>query len=622
MSAAGPVVEMQEPAPVPGLLVELPSRSTVFLGNLRDLVSPSRLAPLELASPPAPFWPDVFVTRTLPWNRFAQSAVYHVIAGAIVVGLSHLFAMQPRVVRQLPTFDHSQVIYYQAAEYLPPLDTRSASPAPPTKADPELAPQPIISVPRESDNRSQTIVAPPSVKLKRDVAIPNIVSWADRQQKPQLAIPDAPLIPAAEVHRMAPTVDNSVVTPPPDAARIARRRSSPALESSVVAPPPDVRASNAYAAIAGLQPELIAPPPTVDSGSARRLGDINIGPSNVIAPAPQLPVAAQRTAPGGYTSTGVAPQVVPPPPSVSGSASGDYARTAIAPQVVPPPPSLSGSGSVGASGGSRGNLIALNLHPSVAGPPDPPAGNRRGTFAAGPTGHTGASGNPGSPGASTSAPANAGGSSSASPTHAGTVPSGLYVGNASPKSSAIAGTPGPATPSNSVNPNLIASIHPPRVGSTRPMQPDDAAKLTEPERAVFGTRRFYSVTLNMPNLNSGGGSWVIRFAELKRDSGSQPGNPPPDLSQPMATRKVDPAYPLQLMRENVHGTVILYAVIHSDGSVGNVKVLRSVDERLDRFATEAISQWKFDPATKNGTPVDVEATFQIPFRPTRVGTTF
>jgi protein TonB len=90
----------------------------------------------------------------------------------------------------------------------------------------------------------------------------------------------------------------------------------------------------------------------------------------------------------------------------------------------------------------------------------------------------------------------------------------------------------------------------------------------------------------------------------------------------MATRKVDPAYPLQLMRENVHGTVILYAVIHADGSVGNVRVLRSADDRLDRYATEAISQWKFDPATKNGSPVDVEATFQIPFRPTRVGATF
>ena len=90
----------------------------------------------------------------------------------------------------------------------------------------------------------------------------------------------------------------------------------------------------------------------------------------------------------------------------------------------------------------------------------------------------------------------------------------------------------------------------------------------------------------------------------------------------MATRKVDPAYPQQLMRENVHGTVILYAVIHADGSVGNIRVLRGVDERLDRFASEAIARWQFQPATKNGAPVDVEATFQIPFRPSRAGTSF
>jgi TonB family protein len=156
------------------------------------------------------------------------------------------------------------------------------------------------------------------------------------------------------------------------------------------------------------------------------------------------------------------------------------------------------------------------------------------------------------------------------------------------------------------------------------MQPDSAAKLSEPERAVFGNRKFYSVTLNMPNLNSAGGSWVIRFAELKHQSMSNPASdaPTPDLSQPMATRKVDPAYPIQLMRENVHGTVILYAVIHADGSVGNVRVLRGVDSRLDRFASDAVAQWKFDPATKNGAPVDVEATFQIPFRPSRLGSKF
>ena len=78
---------------------------------------------------------------------------------------------------------------------------------------------------------------------------------------------------------------------------------------------------------------------------------------------------------------------------------------------------------------------------------------------------------------------------------------------------------------------------------------------------------------------------------------------------------------MQLMRENVSGTVILYAIIHADGTVGNVRVLRGVDDRLDQFASQAVAQWQFQPATKNGTPVDVEATFQIPFRPQR-GTNF
>jgi TonB family protein len=76
------------------------------------------------------------------------------------------------------------------------------------------------------------------------------------------------------------------------------------------------------------------------------------------------------------------------------------------------------------------------------------------------------------------------------------------------------------------------------------------------------------------------------------------------------------------MRENVAGTVILYAIIRADGTVGNVRVIRGVDDRLDRFASQAIAKWQFQPAMKNGSPVDVEATFQIPFRPSRVGTNF
>ncbi len=598
MSAVRPVVLIPQEPPAPRLLVELPSWPRMFFGNLRDVLLPRRLPPLELHSAPAQFWPDVFVRHSLPWYSFLESGAYHVIAMTLLIGLTHFFALRP-LVEPKPAFDHRQVVYYRPSEYLPPLDTLRAASDPPRKADPEFSRQPIISVPREADNRLQTIVTPPQVKLKADAALPNIVAWSDAAQEPRLAIPPAPLSPAAEITRIAPTLQNSVVAPP-DATHLSQRRSSPTLQDPVAAPPSDVR-STAPTLAQGLQPALVAPPQDIASTSSRKLGDMNIAPSAVIAPAPQLSVAAQRTAPGGGA------------PALG------------AQQIAPPPASLPASG----ASGSPGRVIALSVHPAVNAPPDPPAGNRRGTFAATPEGHAGSSGIPGSTSGNTAVGSasngghgtggNGGGSTSKATADA---PAGLYVGNAA-KPAPVAADPAATTTATLVNPNLIASVHPPRVTSARPMQPDSAAKLSDPERAVFGNRRFYSVTLNMPNLNSAGGSWIIRFAELTHDlSNRDPNAPTADLSQPMATRKVDPAYPMQLMRENVHGTVILYAVIHADGSVGNVRILRGVDQRLDRFATEAVQQWKFDPATKNGTPVDVEATFQIPFRPARVGTNF
>lgn len=603
MSIAWHEGEMRQSAPVPRLLVELPSWPGVFFANLRDLVfPPRRLLQRELSSAPAPFWPDVFVKRGLPWSGFLESAACHTIAFALLLELTRFFALQHQVVAR-PNFEHAQVVYYQPSEYLPPLDTRTAEASPPSKADPESSPQPIISVPPEADNRSQTIVTPPNVKLKHDVALPNIVAWTDKVQKPQLAIPPVPLTPAAEITRIAPQMTSAVVTPPPDATRLANRRDSLTLQNSVVAPPPDLRASRSAPAFEGTQSTVIAPPPSVDTASTRTLGDLNIGRSTVINPAPQLPVGEQRAVAGGRSST----------------------LGGMAPQLVPPPAPVGGSGSSGESFGERGRVIALSLHPAVGAPPDPPAGNRRGAIAATPEGHAGASGVPGSSSgeaaAGTGGRGNSRGYGSGSNSKSGTdLPAGLYVGSAAAKTSAVAGDPAPAKTSISqVNPNLVASVPPPRVTSApRPAPPGNPAKLTEAERAVFGDRKFYSLTLNMPNLNSAGGSWVIRFAELKQD----PRAPAADLSQPTATRKVDPAYPIQLMRENVSGTVILYAVIHANGTVGNVRVLRGVDDRLDQFASEAVAQWQFQPATKNGAPVDVEATFQIPFRPAHVGTNF
>jgi len=209
------------------------------------------------------------------------------------------------------------------------------------------------------------------------------------------------------------------------------------------------------------------------------------------------------------------------------------------PQVVAPPPSVS------TSGGSRsGSMVALSLHPAVGAPTAPVVGNRRGSFAATPEGHRGAVGAAGG-----SAGASAESGSGAAKSSDGSLPSGLYVGKSANPTSAVAGDPAAkVTSGNTVNPRLLAGARAPRVSR---VQPENANKTSEIERAVFGDRKVYSLFLNMPNLNSGGGSWIIRFAALNADStastnGTASESASGELSSPLATSKVDPAYPLAL----------------------------------------------------------------------------
>jgi protein TonB len=84
----------------------------------------------------------------------------------------------------------------------------------------------------------------------------------------------------------------------------------------------------------------------------------------------------------------------------------------------------------------------------------------------------------------------------------------------------------------------------------------------------------------------------------------------------------DPAYPLELMKQHVQGTVTLYAVIGSDGSVSGVRVLNGIDDRLDQYASEAFTRWHFRPASKNGAPVALAAVVRIPFHPARARSAF
>lgn len=132
-----------------------------------------------------------------------------------------------------------------------------------------------------------------------------------------------------------------------------------------------------------------------------------------------------------------------------------------------------------------------------------------------------------------------------------------------------------------------------------------------PEK-LLGAKRVYSLHVNMPNLTSASGSWVLNFAAL--DDAESPGYAPPDLVGPVPLRKVDPKYPPELRTEHVEGEVILYAIIRKDGSVDSIQLVHSIDPQLDANAMAALAQWKFRPAERRGQPVDLEAVVYVPFR--------
>jgi TonB family protein len=132
----------------------------------------------------------------------------------------------------------------------------------------------------------------------------------------------------------------------------------------------------------------------------------------------------------------------------------------------------------------------------------------------------------------------------------------------------------------------------------------------KPEQ-VFASKKMYTLLVNMPNLNSATGSWILNFSELRGGPGQHVAAT--DLAGPVPVKKSDPKYPPTLINERVEGEVVLYAVIRADGSVDSVQLVRGIDERLDANAMAALSQWKFRPASRQGEPVDLEAIVHIPF---------
>jgi len=85
------------------------------------------------------------------------------------------------------------------------------------------------------------------------------------------------------------------------------------------------------------------------------------------------------------------------------------------------------------------------------------------------------------------------------------------------------------------------------------------------------------------------------------------------LSKPKPSHKVIPAYPDELRQQGVEGKVELQVAIDEEGTVQGVRVVKPLHPYLDNAALQALKQWKFEPAQKNGKPISVLMTMAINF---------
>jgi TonB family protein len=60
-------------------------------------------------------------------------------------------------------------------------------------------------------------------------------------------------------------------------------------------------------------------------------------------------------------------------------------------------------------------------------------------------------------------------------------------------------------------------------------------------------------------------------------------------------KRVQPVYPGVFQSARVTGQVMLDAIIHADGTIGDITILRSTNDAFARSALDAVKQWKYAP---------------------------
>ena len=559
----------------PRLAVPWQGRRANFLESLHVALHGPR-APREI-DPAKSFFRLRIAPRRPPGRGIAGSFVWHVILLAVSIPLSRMALPKPNV--SLPQIE---ITWYGPTTDVAPVAApkpKEAKPVPRPKPQPKhrilaRAYNPkttvIFNPPRPTNSRQVLIRpdAPPAAPIFLP-SMPNIISWAA----------EAPVRPEMDVN---------------PAELRARRRQSRA-EAMLKAP--QIVNATPPAGPLDIAPESdakVKPPLPIDPSAvmARRAAS----PRPTAAAAPSVANAVPAAGPTALASANNTPQ--PPLPPTTSAVRAERAKSAPTDAAAP-------DLTIDAH-----RLVALSLSPGAA-PPPPlnasapmsigPHVARNAASAAAPDLSADAasgSGAPGMPSANATR-----GPAGLLILPGGSVPQPVAPPAAPPRARAALPKIAPIAPSS---PRAAIPRRRPagRAASKRGIIPNDLA------HQILGPWRIHTLLMNVPNLTSSSGSWILNFAE-PLDKKMRESN---QIISPLPFHTVDPEYPPAEIREGVQGTVVLVAVIGVDGTVSKVRVVQSLDPVLDHNAAAALAQWKFDPALLANHPIALKVLVSVPFR--------
>ena len=127
--------------------------------------------------------------------------------------------------------------------------------------------------------------------------------------------------------------------------------------------------------------------------------------------------------------------------------------------------------------------------------------------------------------------------------------------------------------------------------------------------------KIYSIVLTMA-----GGNWAMQYCEK---STAEPGEAPHTGAMVIEYQKgLVPPDPLDETRfdfkrlpvppEKLHKKILLKGTLTADGGIENLQVYQGILPQMDEAAKLALSQWKFNPAMREGKPIPVEILVGIP----------